>query len=56
MAEMTEFHARYAAGEQSVKDLVRMGMGYTPGAAEKPVKWFGELVDYLRAKVERTPT
>ena len=57
LREMIDFYQRAQAGELSVKDLVRMGLGYIPAADGDPnsLDWFHDAIEYLRAKTQQGP-
>jgi hypothetical protein len=55
LREMIDFFQRFQAGERSHKDLVKMGLEYTPGADRESLDWVRDAIEYLRVKTQRGP-
>ena len=55
LREMIDFYQRFQAGERSHKDLVKLGLEYTPGADRSSLKWFHDAIEYLREKMQHGP-
>jgi hypothetical protein len=55
LREMVDFYQRFQAGERSHKDLVKMGLEYTPGADRESLDWFRDAIGYLRARTQGAP-
>ena len=51
LREMVDFYQRAQTGERSIKDLIKMGLGYSPSGRDS-LEWFPEAIEYLRAKAQ----
>ena len=51
LSQLKEFYEGILSGRKSIRDLINMGLEYTPGTERNPQTWLPPLIEYLDERI-----